>query len=407
MNIGWLSASPSATTGYGTQTLEVCKRLMARHNVVCIGQVGDTVVWGGRQELPMPNGQKLKIIALAEGVSAANVIDKYYVPEFNLDVIVGFMDAFALEYLNDLKTPVVGWIPIDGYFTDKWRNYLRNYYKIFTYSRFGYDELKKWFPPSKIGYIPHGIPEEFRPRDKAAIREKLGIRQDAFLICNVGANIGPRKELPLLMKTFAKFSKTHKDAYLVMHTNPTMPFPRGYDLISWRRYLGIEDRCFFPKYDPILAPTSTDELSEIYSMCDVYVQNSVAEGFGLPIAEAMRCGTPAIAPMNSSQTELIGFKGDRGWLTSCIDEDDYVQVPNYVPMMTQYPVPSQKSLLEQLENAYKSPDERIRRGLYAREYIVENHSWKKVMDGWFSQLQQISEELDLYKKIRLAISQPI
>ncbi|MCK4266508.1 MAG: hypothetical protein KAX31_04445, partial [Thermoplasmata archaeon] len=70
MNLGWLSASPTATTGYGGQTLEVCDRLMERHEVVCIGQTGDLIVWGGRQNVDTPSGKKLGVVALSDWRSA-------------------------------------------------------------------------------------------------------------------------------------------------------------------------------------------------------------------------------------------------------------------------------------------------------------------------------------------------
>jgi len=138
MRIGWLSASPSATTGYGTQTLEVCKRLLDRHFVVCIGNVGDVIVWGGKQRVPLPDGKELQVVALADSQSAARIINDYYVPEYNLDIIIGFMDAFGIEYLNEVSIPTIGWIPIDGPFTEMWKHYVRNFYKIIAYSRFGY-----------------------------------------------------------------------------------------------------------------------------------------------------------------------------------------------------------------------------------------------------------------------------
>ena len=40
-------------------------------------------------------------------------------------------------------------------------------------------------------------------------------------------------------------------------------------------------------------------------MFDVYVQTAGAEGFGMPILEAMACGTPVIAPDYSAMSELV------------------------------------------------------------------------------------------------------
>ena len=397
MRIGWVSASPTATTGYGGQTFDVCSRVLERHFVVCIGAVGDIFVWGGRQKVPLPSGKELKVLALSDAKSAPPLINDVYIPEHNLDLIIGFMDAFGIEYLNDVKIPVIGYIPIDGPFTETWRHLLRNFHRIVAYSRFGYEELLKFFPPSKVHNIPHGMSTDvFRPlKNRDEIRERFeeeyGIPKGALLALNVGANLGIRKELPLLMRTFKSFAEEHGDAYLFMQTNAYAPFPKGYDLIARRRILKMEKHIHFPKYNPIVSPATNEELAEVYNAADVYIQNSVAEGCGLPIVEAMSCGVPAIVPRNSAQTELV--EGGRGWIVENVPEEMYVQIPIYVPLNTTYPVPNQLSLLEKLEEAYSSPAERKRYGRAARKYVVEHHNWKHVMEKWFKLLDEVEAEL--------------
>jgi glycosyltransferase involved in cell wall biosynthesis len=55
-----------------------------------------------------------------------------------------------------------------------------------------------------------------------------------------------------------------------------------------------------------LSGESVDELSAIYSGATAYVQPSLAEGFGLPVLEAMQCGTPVVCAQNSSLVEVGG-----------------------------------------------------------------------------------------------------
>jgi len=410
MNLGWLSASPTATTGYGGQTLEVCDRLMERHEVVCIGQTGDLIVWGGRQKVDTPSGKKLGVVALSDWRSAADLINSYYIQEYDLDIIIGFMDAFGVEFLNQVNVPVIGWIPIDGPFTGKWKNYVRNFHRVIAYSKFGYRELGKWLPPAKIGYIPHGVSEDFRPLDKDEIREEFeeeyGVPKDAFLAVNVGANVGPRKELPLMMRTFKRFVEDgHDDAYLFIHTNAHGTYPRAYDLPVWRAMLEMEEHILFPDYNPIISPVSNSQLARVHNAGDVYWQNSVAEGFGLPEYEAMACGIPPICPRNSAQVEIVEGNGPRrGWLVESVPEDMYVQIPVYVPQLPTYPVPNQRSALEKLEEAYSNPDLRERYGKEARRYVEKYHNWDLVMDKWFKALDEIEAELGLFRQLGEALS---
>jgi len=404
LRIGWVSASPTAKTGYGTQTYEVCSRLLKEHFVVCIGQVGEPIVWGGRQEVETPNG-KLKVVSLADPISVRDLINGAYVPEFNLDVLLGFMDAFGLEYLNDCNRPAVFWIPIDGPFTDKWRNLVRNGYRVLAYSQYGHRELAKWLPPSRIGYIPHMIDVKvFRPfteEDRALARleleEKHGIPRDVFLGVHVGANIGPRKNLPLLMWAWKRFVERHLDdrPQLYIYTN-AYGYPRGYDLISWRIMLDMEKNIHFPFENPIIKPVSPEELAKLYGAADLYVSLSCAEGFGLPLLEAEACGRPCLVPRNSAQVELVE---GCGWLCGNIPEDAYYTVPEYVPMLTKYPAPDVNDFLRNLEEAYKDGDLRELFARKARRRAL-GYTPERVMPLWFRFFRELEEELDVFNQLQ-------
>ncbi|MBA7617629.1 hypothetical protein ES703_24945 [subsurface metagenome] len=386
---------------------------MERHEVVCIGQTGDLIVWGGRQKVDTPSGKKLGVVALSDWRSAADLINSYYIPEYDLDLVIGFMDAFGIEFLNGVNVPVIGWIPIDGPFTPKWKNYVRDFQKVIAYSHFGFEELQEWFHPTKIGYIPHGISEDFRPMDKDEVREEFeeeyGVPKDAFLAVNVGANVGPRKELPLMMRTFKRFVEDgHDDAYLLIHTNAHGTYPRGYDLPMWRAMLGMEEHILFPDYNPIISPVSNSKLARVHNAGDTYWQNSVAEGFMLPGYEAMACGIPPICPRNSAQVEIVKGNGPRrGWLVESVPEDMYVQIPVYVPQLPTYPVPDQRSALEKLEEAYDSPDLREKYGKAGRAYIEKYHNWELVMGKWFRALDKAEAELDMFKNLETIFSTPL
>lgn len=418
LNLAWISATPVAQTGYGRETREIGYRLVdLGFKVTFIGAFGDVVIWGGKEELTTFKGNKAVVLPLTSPSSAADVIDAYAM-KYGFDVVIGFMDCFGLEFLNNVKCPVIGYIPIDGPFTEEMKNFMRNYHKVVAYSKFGFNELLKFYPPTKTGYIPHAIDTEvFKPLNKkeydearewmAATPDLAGpVPKDAsFVAVNTSANIGPRKCLPLLMRTWKRFSEMHKEdpPHLVIWTNSYAP-GKGYNLVSLRSKLGLEKYIHFPKYDPILEPTSDENFRRIYGASDVYVGNSVAEGFGLPTVEAMGCGLPPIAPANSAQTEYIV---GNGWLVDNIDPEDYIEYPVYVPTMQTYPVPSQKSLLKKLEEAYSNPDLRKKYGRRSRNFVVKNYSWSVVLPKWVELLNGLEEELELFKKINEVMSTPV
>jgi len=61
-----------------------------------------------------------------------------------------------------------------------------------------------------------------------------------------------------------------------------------------------------------------NQLSQIYSACDVFVSASRSEGFGLPILEAMACRTPVVATRTGCVQDVIN-DGENGF---AVDVDD-------------------------------------------------------------------------------------
>jgi glycosyltransferase involved in cell wall biosynthesis len=52
-----------------------------------------------------------------------------------------------------------------------------------------------------------------------------------------------------------------------------------------------------------------DQIPQIYARCDAWLFSSRSEGFGLPILEAMACGTPVIGTPAGVAPSLIGEGG--------------------------------------------------------------------------------------------------
>lgn len=74
----------------------------------------------------------------------------------------------------------------------------------------------------------------------------------------------------------------------------------------------MHERIHFPGF------IEDDDLAALYSGAQCFVYPSFYEGFGLPVLEAMQCGTPVITSNTSSMPELVG---DAGLLVSPYDEE--------------------------------------------------------------------------------------
>lgn len=68
----------------------------------------------------------------------------------------------------------------------------------------------------------------------------------------------------------------------------------------------------------------TERLVKLYNQAKVYVQPSIYEGFGLPVLEAMSCGTAVICGENSSFSEIAGDAVTFADITSAEDLADKI-----------------------------------------------------------------------------------
>jgi glycosyltransferase involved in cell wall biosynthesis len=64
--------------------------------------------------------------------------------------------------------------------------------------------------------------------------------------------------------------------------------------------LGLEDCVMFPGF------ADDDDLPALYSAAALFAFPSIYEGFGLPVLEAMACGTPVVTSNTSSLVEVGG-----------------------------------------------------------------------------------------------------
>jgi len=171
-------------------------------------------------------------------------------------------------------------------------------------SKFGHERFREAGFPAY--YVPHGISfETWRPpEDRVALRERCGIGPDTFVVgVNAANNDAIRKAAPEMMLAFAKFVQGHPDSVLALHTG--VHCDGGQDLEAVAENVGITDKCMVvDQYRYTAGLISEGDLSDWYGCIDVLLASTYAEGFGLPVVEAMACGTPVITTRCSSMEEL-------------------------------------------------------------------------------------------------------
>lgn len=133
------------------------------------------------------------------------------------------------------------------------------------------------------GVHPSCTPEPHPHADAAAIGLLGPVRREAPEVLHVGSTIA-RKRVDVALQAFARIAGTFPEARLVRVGGELTPAQR-----ALAERLGVAHRI-------VSLPFLTREvLAAVYRRAALVLQPSESEGFGLPVAEAMACGTPVVA----------------------------------------------------------------------------------------------------------------
>ena len=173
--------------------------------------------------------------------------------------------------------------------------------KVITDSQHSKEDIIRLLrlPPARIETVYPGVNPLFRPlRDEkraAQVRHRYGIEGDFILA--VG-RLYRRKNIVRLLRAFHLLRrKENRPARLVLAGGRG----DGYDeVLSTMRDLGLEREVI------LTGPVPDEELVILYNLASVSVYLSIYEGFGLPVLEALACGTPVVASNSSSLPEVCG-----------------------------------------------------------------------------------------------------
>lgn len=114
----------------------------------------------------------------------------------------------------------------------------------------------------------------------------------------------------------------------------------------------------------IMSPTQ-DQLRESYSRCDAWLFSSRSEGFGLPIIEAMACGTPVIGTPAGAAPELLA--GGGGILVKLEDPEDMALAIEQICQLSdaQWREMSEKALETVINYTWEDATDLFEAALYA------------------------------------------
>jgi glycosyltransferase involved in cell wall biosynthesis len=202
--------------------------------------------------------------------------------------------VFEELYLTDRNTR-------DTYFATM--DVLKTADLLFTISESARQDALSWLDltPERVVNISAAADERFRPivmqeDEQLRLCQRFGLTRP-FVMYVSGADY--RKNLKGAVESFAAMEGGVRSLHQILLVSSLS----GKDAAAFEHYaisLGLETDGLVLARD-----VSDDDLVRLLNTCRAFIFPSLYEGFGLPLLEAMQCGTPVLAANNSSIPEIV------------------------------------------------------------------------------------------------------
>jgi glycosyltransferase involved in cell wall biosynthesis len=170
---------------------------------------------------------------------------------------------------------------------------LRRADRFIAVSRYTADDLvrRAGVPAWKIEVIYHGLDPDFTAPEKRAGPPP----SDSPYVLAVGG-VSPRKNTRRLIEAFSRWRARggHRSAYCLLITGTSID----------REF--AEGAAGLPPGVSLLGYVDKAELPRLYANAAAFLYPGIYEGFGLPIIEAMACGTPVVTSRTGAAPEIAG-----------------------------------------------------------------------------------------------------
>ena len=344
--------------------------------------------------------------------------------DFKPDVVIDIRDYWMSAYQKDsplrkffhwILMPTVDSEPQQ----EDWIDTYLSADAIFTYSDWGADVLRRQ-SSNNINYIDTTSPgvdlSVFNIKDKKHTRSIFNLPEDYIIIGSVMRN-QKRKLIPELFASFRKLldkietsqPDLGKKLFLYLHTS----FPdQGWDIPEILKDNRISNKVLFsyickncgnvhcdvfsgpvktcPKcaeklavFPSVSQGVSSEKLSEIYNLFDMYVQYSICEGFGMPQVEAGACGIPIMTVEYSAMCDVIKkLNAYPIKIKARFKEMETKAIRVY---------PDNDSLIEHILSFINTPKKfQDKKRKEIRELTEKHYDWDKISNKWEKYLDSMS-----------------
>lgn len=164
-------------------------------------------------------------------------------------------------------------------------------YIVISHSALSYAREVRRLPDSNLILVPNGVDIEYLERGRVSsnvARVHIGLPVDVPVIGCAG-RIAPEKGIDLLLEALSRLSGVHAAI--------AGQGPLAKEIQAYARKLGVAERTHFLGH--------LDDIRPLLWACDIYVQPSRREAFGLAAAEASALGLPVVASRIGGLRDVI------------------------------------------------------------------------------------------------------
>lgn len=298
--------------GFGWYTFEIVKRLVENHPehefILFFDRQFDEKFVFGDNATPVvltPQARHPILFKIWFNYSVKRALKKYkadlfFSPDGYLSLTsdvkqINVMHDLNFEHNpNDLK-PVMR-----NYYLKYFPKFAKKAAHIITVSEYSKQDICSTYsiPEEKVTAIWNGGSKVFKPIDdttKKQLRSKFADGKPYFLF--VGA-IHPRKNVQRLIQAFQKFKLENPDSDFQLVIVGTELWSSA--SINIEVESSIKDQIHFTGHLPL------EVLAEVMAAASIFTYVPYFEGFGIPLVEAMNCGTPILSGDKTSLPEVAG-----------------------------------------------------------------------------------------------------
>jgi glycosyltransferase involved in cell wall biosynthesis len=230
-------------------------------------------------------------------------IDLFHATDFVLAPVTARRRLVTVHDLAFLRYPEAAMPSLHRYLNQVVPRSVKRADHVIADSRHTAQDLQEFWaiPPERISVVQGAVDHDFfrpvrEPAALARVRQRYGIGDGPFILGL--SKLQPRKTFNRLIQAFhAARQEAPFPHRLIIGGSKGWLFD---EIFATVQALGLTEQVHFPGF------VADDDLPALYSAADFFAYPSLYEGFGLPILEALACGTPVLTGNNSCLPEAGG-----------------------------------------------------------------------------------------------------